>query len=86
MDFVDPDQYTKSNEAHFNINRRAVNDYVKIYSCFGSQERYRNFGQYNLMKNFLKSILDFGCGTGETTAAMANGAMGQLGSPAEVNK
>ena len=39
MDFVDPDQYTKSNEAHFNINRRAVNDYVKIYSCFGSQER-----------------------------------------------
>ena len=48
--------------------------------------RGRNFGQYNLMKNFLESILDFGCGTGETTAAMANGAMGQLGSPAEVNK
>ena len=50
------------------------------------RRRGRNFGQYNLMKFFLESILDFGCGTGETTAAMANGAMGQLGSPAEVNK
>ena len=29
-------------------------------------------------------MLDFGCGTGETTVAMAQGVLGDLGQPGEV--
>ena len=32
----------------------------------------------------LVRLLDFGCGTGETTEAMAKGVLGQLGQPGEV--
>ena len=31
-------------------------------------------------------VLDFGCGTGETTAAMSQGQLGDLGQPGRTNR
>ena len=39
MNFVTPAQYSKSNLAHFHINCRAVNDFVKIYPALGREDR-----------------------------------------------
>ena len=39
MNFVTPVQYSKSNLAHFNINCRAVNDFVQIYPALGREDR-----------------------------------------------
>ena len=39
MNFVTPQQYTKSNLAHYKINTNAVNDFVQIYPSLGPQDR-----------------------------------------------
>ena len=39
MNFVTPDQYTKSNLAHFKINTRAVNEFVTVHSALGEEDR-----------------------------------------------
>ena len=39
MDFVTPDQYTKSNLAHFAINTRAAQDYVNLHGGLRSEDR-----------------------------------------------
>ena len=39
MNFVTPAQYSKSNLAHFTINCRAVNDFVRIYPALGREDR-----------------------------------------------
>ena len=66
---ITPSQYTKSNRAHFIINTRAVNDFRQVYPGLVDQDR----------------VLDFGCGTGETTLALAQGQLGLLGNPREVS-
>ena len=68
MKFVTPSQYTKSNMAHFIINTKAANDFSRVHPRLGDQDR----------------VLDFGCGTGETTLAIAQGQLGDLGSPDQV--
>ena len=68
MKFVTPSQYTKSNLAHYIINTAAVNDFIKVHPSLGVKD----------------SVLDFGCGTGETTAAIAQGQLGNLGQPSKV--
>jgi len=68
MKFVSPKQYTASNEAHFVINSNAVNQLTKMYSAVSNNHK----------------VLDFGCGTGETTHAMAKGELGNLGRPESV--
>ena len=40
MKFVTPAQYTKSNLAHYKINTRAVNEFVKVHSPLGNDDRY----------------------------------------------
>ena len=39
MKFVTPAQYTKSNLAHYTINTRAVNEFVKVHSALGEEDR-----------------------------------------------
>jgi len=68
MKFVTPSQYTKSNQAHYIINTTAVNDFIKMNPKLGVNDR----------------VLDFGCGTGETTLAIAQGNLGDLGHPGQV--
>ena len=68
MKFVTPSQYTKSNQAHYIINTTAVNDFIKMHPKLSVNDR----------------VLDFGCGTGETTLAIAQGNLGDLGQPGEV--
>jgi len=68
MKFITPAQYSKSNQAHYVINTTAVNDFVEKHPGLGPAD----------------SLLDFGCGTGETTIAMAQGVLGKLGSPGKV--
>ena len=70
MKFVTPSQYTKSNLAHFIINTRAVNDFIKVHPSLAVKD----------------NVLDFGCGTGETTAAIAQGKLGDLGNPGKVRR
>ena len=40
MDFVTPDQYSKSNLAHFNINSRAASDFVSLHPALGPDDRW----------------------------------------------
>ena len=68
MKFVTPSQYTKSNQAHFVINTKAANDFTKVHAALGPNDK----------------VLDFGCGTGETTVAIAQGSLGHLGTPGQV--
>jgi len=68
MKFVTPSQYTKSNMAHFKINTQAASDFTQVYGKLGSND----------------SVLDFGCGTGETTLAIASGQLGNFGKPEKV--
>ena len=68
MKFVTPSQYTKSNSQHFIINTRAVEDFRNVHQALGPDD----------------SVLDFGCGTGETTLALVQGELGSLGQPGEV--
>ena len=68
MKFVTPSQYTKSNQAHYIINTTAVNEFIKMNPKLGVNDR----------------VLDFGCGTGETTLAIAQGNLGDLGHPGQV--
>ena len=70
MKFVTPAQYTKSNLAHFIINTKAANDFTRVHPRLGDQDR----------------VLDFGCGTGETTLAIAQGQLGELGTPDQVSR
>lgn len=49
MKFVSPAQYSKSNLAHFNINRRALADFLNIYPSLeldGRLANWCNFFQY----------------------------------------
>ena len=39
MNFVTAAQYSKSNLAHFNINRRAATDFLRINSSLGRRSR-----------------------------------------------
>ena len=55
MKFMTPEKYTKTQEGHFVINTNAVNQFVEIYGPLDCKDK----------------VLDFGSGTGETTAAMA---------------
>jgi cyclopropane fatty-acyl-phospholipid synthase-like methyltransferase len=68
MKFITPAQYSKSNQAHYVINTSAVNDFTKVHPQLGENDH----------------LLDFGCGTGETTVAMAEGILGNLGKPNKV--
>jgi len=68
MKFVTPEQYTNSNNAHLQVNTNAVNQFVKSYPPLTGKEK----------------VLDFGCGTGETTSAIYRGELGNLGAPGEV--
>ena len=68
MKFITPAQYSKSNQAHYLINTAAVNDFNTVHPQLGENDR----------------LLDFGCGTGETTVAMAEGILGNLGKPNKV--
>lgn len=68
MKFITPAQYSKSNQAHYVINTSAVNDFTQVHPQLGENDR----------------LLDFGCGTGETTVAMAEGILGNLGKPSKV--
>ena len=55
MNFMTPEKYSKTQESHFVINTNAVNEFVEIYGPLGGKDE----------------VLDFGSGTGETTAAIA---------------
>ena len=55
MNFISPEKYSKSQESHFVLNQKTVNEFVKIYGALVESDK----------------VLDFGSGTGETTAAMA---------------
>jgi len=68
MKFITPTQYSKSNQAHYVINTTAVNEFTQVHPQLGDNDR----------------LLDFGCGTGETTQAMAQGILGNLGKPSKV--
>ena len=50
------------------INTRAAKDFTRVHPRLGDQDR----------------VLDFGCGTGETTLAIAKGQLGDLGTPDQV--
>ena len=39
MNFVSPDQYSKSNLAHLNINSRAAADFLRIHPGLGPEDR-----------------------------------------------
>ena len=88
MKFVTPAQYTKSNLAHYNINTRAVNEFVQVHSALGKDDRFVLDGTDTASRvRFYfccHRLLDFGCGTGETTVAMAQGVLGELGQPGQV--
>ena len=60
MKFVTPRQYAASNVAQFNINVEAVKEFLQLYQSHEEEEK----------------LLDFGCGTGETTAAIAGSKLG----------
>jgi len=68
MKFVSPKQYAASNDAHLVINTTAVNKFAQIHPPLSGTEK----------------VLDFGCGTGETSLAIANGELGNLGKPGHV--
>ncbi|XP_023331074.1 uncharacterized protein LOC111703382 [Eurytemora carolleeae] len=68
MRFVTPHQYSQSSKAHFTINTNAVNQMVKFFPPLSAKDK----------------VLDFGCGTGETTVALAAGELGNLGKPGQV--
>ena len=68
MKFITPAQYSKSNQAHYLINTTAVDEFTKVHKPLEEND----------------SLLDFGCGTGETTVAMAKGILGTLGKPKKV--
>ncbi|XP_023330187.1 juvenile hormone acid O-methyltransferase isoform X2 [Eurytemora carolleeae] len=68
MNFVTPKQYSVSNQSHFIINTKTINQLVKFFPPLSGTEK----------------VLDFGCGTGETTLAMAEGRFGELGNPGRV--
>ena len=55
MNFLTPEKYSKSQESHFILNGRAVNEFVEICGRLNQDDK----------------VLDFGSGTGETTSAMA---------------
>ena len=52
-------------QAHFVINTTAVDEFTKVHKP--------------LEENCF--LVDFGCGTGETTLAMSKGILGTLGKP-----
>ena len=47
---------------------KAASDFTQVYGKLGSND----------------SVLDFGCGTGETTLAIASGQLGNFGKPEKV--
>ena len=55
MKFVSPEMYARSQESHFAINTDVINEFTELYGPIGEGDR----------------VLDFGSGTGETTAAIA---------------
>jgi len=71
MKFVTPAQYSESNQAHYVINTAAVRDMLAVHSV---QSRLGTGDK----------VLDFGCGTGETTLSLAQGTLGGLGTPGSV--
>ena len=55
MKFVSPEMYSRSQESHFVINTNVVIEFTELFGPIGEGDR----------------VLDFGSGTGETTAAIA---------------
>ena len=55
MKFVSPEMYAKSQQSHFAINSDVVNQFVETFGPLDENDR----------------VLDYGSGTGETTAALA---------------
>ena len=58
---ITTDDYKSFNAANKRINERALKDFHKLHGYFSP--------------NNCDVILDFGCGTGETTAGMARGEL-----------
>merc|ERR1712110_1306569 len=65
MKFMTPEKYSKSQESHFILNGNAVNEFAEIFGSLSQKDR----------------VLDLGSGTGETTSAMAQGLLCNLGKP-----
>merc|ERR1712098_981514 len=68
MDFITPSQYSKTNKRHYVINTKATQDFLKRKESLSLNDK----------------ILGFGCGTGETTLALMQGQLGDLGVPKSV--
>jgi len=65
MKFMTPEKYSKSQESHFILNGNAVNEFAEIFGSLSQKDR----------------VFDLGSGTGETTSAMAQGLLCNLGKP-----
>ena len=65
MNFMTPERYSKSQNSHVVINTNAANEFAKFYGPLDENDK----------------VLDIGSGSGETTAMMAEGDLGNLGSP-----
>ena len=65
MEFMTPERYSKTQDSHVVINTNAANEFAKFYGPLDENDK----------------VLDIGSGSGETTAMMAEGDLGNLGSP-----
>ena len=72
MDFIKPEAYQNVNQAHQAINKRVLADYIQFY------------GDDAVLNGDSAVVVDFGCGTGETTSGMASGVLAST--PKKVNK
>jgi len=68
MKWISPAGYAKSNSEHIVINAAAADDFRTVYQPLKRED----------------TLLDFGTGTGETAAAIAEGTLGKLGQPGRV--
>jgi len=65
MEHISPSDYCASNKMHMTLNTRIATQYRQHFASLTSED----------------SVMDFGCGSGETTKAIAQGSLGNLGKP-----